>query len=142
MKAFSSMNSAQYVLIETKWNKISWVGTTSFMSSQSYCELVIVNLQCNGIQITKQWSDVNCVISIPIWSWSGPYYTTSLVKVGTYSVSLNTMLNSIQSKCGKKFRTRKKLRTRTLSTQWSGFVVHKFKFAVVSTLRDKFISLV
>ena len=38
--------------------------------------------------------------------------------------------------------TRKKLRTRTLSTQRSGFVVHKLRFALVSTLRDKFISLV
>ena len=36
----------------------------------------------------------------------------------------------------------KKLRTRTLSTQWSGFVVHKLKFDFVATLTDKFISLV
>ena len=41
-----------------------------------------------------------------------------------------------------KILTRKKLRTRTLFTQWSGFVVHKLKFVFVSTLRDKFISLV
>ena len=43
--------------------------------------------------------------------------------------------------CEKKC-TRKKLQTRTLSTQWSGFVVHKLKFVFVSTLRDKLISLV
>ena len=41
-----------------------------------------------------------------------------------------------------KIRTRKKLRTRALSTQWSGFVALKVKFVFVSTLRDKFISLV
>ena len=38
-----------------------WVGTTSFMSSQSFSQLIIVNLQYNGIKITKQCSDVNCV---------------------------------------------------------------------------------
>ena len=38
--------------------------------------------------------------------------------------------------------TRKKLLTRTLSTQWSDFLVYKLKFVFVSTLKDKFISLV
>ena len=38
--------------------------------------------------------------------------------------------------------TRKKLQTRTLSTQWLGFVVYKLQFVFVSTLRDKLISLV
>ena len=41
-----------------------------------------------------------------------------------------------------KICTRKMVRTRTLSKQWSIFVVHKLKFAFVSTLRDKIISLV
>ena len=41
-----------------------------------------------------------------------------------------------------KIPTRKKLRTRTLSTQWSGIVVHKLKFVFASPLRDKFITLV
>ena len=40
----------------------------------------------------------------------------------------------IQSKCGKKTCTRKNLPTRTLSTQWSGFVVHKLKSVFVSKL--------
>ena len=52
------------------------VGTTSFMSSQSFCQLITVNLQYNGIKITKQCSDVNCMESVCIRSWPGPYYAT------------------------------------------------------------------
>ena len=41
-----------------------------------------------------------------------------------------------------KIRTKKKLQIRTLFTLWSGFVLHKIKFVFMSTLRDRFISLV
>ena len=37
-----------------------------------------------------------------------------------------------------KTRNRKKLQSRILFTQWSGFVVSKLKIVVVSTIRDKF----
>ena len=67
------------------------------MSSQSFSQLITVNLQYNGIKITKQCSDVNCVKSVCIRSWPGPYYATFCVNMGTYSESLH-----IQSKCGKK----------------------------------------
>ena len=33
-------------------------GTNSFMSSQSFSQLITINLQYNGIKITKQCSDV------------------------------------------------------------------------------------
>ena len=58
-----------------------------------------------------------------------------------YGNLLCKSLYSVQMR-GKKFAPEKKLRTRTLFTQWSGFVVHKLKFYFMSTLRDKFISLV
>ena len=51
------------------------VGTTSFMSSQSFRQLITVNLQYSGIKITRQQcSDVNCVKSVRIRGWSGSYY--------------------------------------------------------------------
>ena len=59
-----------------------------------------VNLQYNGIKITKPCSDVNCVKSVCIRSLPGPYYATFSVNMGTYSTSLH-----IQSKVC----TRKKL---------------------------------
>ena len=65
-------------------------------------QLITDNLQYNGIKITKQCSDVNCVKSIRILGWSGPYYATVWVNTGTYSVRLH-----IQSKCGKKFAPEK-----------------------------------
>ena len=120
-------------MVLMKQNNVSW----NFMFSQSLSQLITVNLQYNGIKLKKQSSDVNCVKSVCIWSWPGPYYATFCVNMGTYFASLD-----IQSKCGKKVRTEKKLRRRTLFTQWSGFVVHKLKFYFMSTLRDKFISLV
>ena len=80
---------------------------TSFMSSQSFSQLLTINLQYNGIKITKQCSEP------------------------PYSVQMR-----------EKIRTRKELRTQTLSTKWSGLVVQKLKFVFVSTLRDKFISLI
>ena len=43
------------------------------MSSQSFSQLITVNLQYNGIKITKQCSDVNCVKSIRIRGWSVPF---------------------------------------------------------------------
>ena len=49
-------------------------GTTSFMSSQSFSQLIPVNLQYNGIKITNQCSDVNCVKSICIGGLPGSYY--------------------------------------------------------------------
>ena len=68
------------------------------MSSQSFSHLITVNLQYNGIKITKQCFDVNCVKSVYVPGWSGPYFATFPLNMGTYSVSLH-----IQSKCGKKF---------------------------------------
>ena len=79
------------------WNKTTWVGTNSFMSSQSFSQLITVNLQYNGIKITKQCSDVNCVKSIRIQGWSGPHFATFWVNTRTCFVNLLT-----QSKCGKK----------------------------------------
>ena len=73
------------------------------MSSQSFSQLITVNLQYNGIKITKQCSDVNCVKSVCIRSWPGPYYATFCVNMGTYSASLH-----IQSKCGNKNSHQKK----------------------------------
>ena len=52
------------------------IGTTSFMFSQSFSQLITVNLQYNGIKTTKQCSEVNCVKSVRIQGWSGSYYTT------------------------------------------------------------------
>ena len=75
-----------------------WVGTISFMSSQSLSQLITVNLQHNGIKIMKQCSDISCVKSIRILGWSGSHYATFWVNAGTYSESLHN-----QSKCGKKF---------------------------------------
>ena len=46
------------------------------MSSQSFSQLITVNLQYNDIKITKQCSDVNCVKSVCIRGWSGPHYVT------------------------------------------------------------------
>ena len=79
-----------------------WVGTNSFMSSQSFSKLITVNLQYNSIKITKQCSDVNCVKSIRIRGWSGPHFAIFWVNTGTCSVNLHT-----QPRCGKKSRTRK-----------------------------------
>ena len=105
------------------------------MSSQSFSQLITVNLQYNGIEITKQCSDVNCVKSICIQGWSGPCLVTFCVTTGTCSANLHT-----QPRCGKS-RTRKKLQTQALSTQRSSFVVHKLKFVFVSTLRVHFFGL-
>ena len=74
------------------------------MSSQSFSQLITVNLHYNGIKITMQCSDVNCVKSIRIRGWSGPHFATFWVKTGNCSVNLYT-----QSKCRKKGRTRKKI---------------------------------
>ena len=52
------------------------VRTTSFMSSQSFSQLLTVNLQYSGIKIMMQCSDVNCMKSVCIRGWSGPYYAT------------------------------------------------------------------
>ena len=49
------------------------------MSSQSFSQLITVNLQYNGIKITKQCSDVNCVKSVCIRRWPGPYYRGSVL---------------------------------------------------------------
>ena len=40
------------------------------MSSQSFSQFITLNLQDNGIKITKQCSDVNCVKSVRIQGWS------------------------------------------------------------------------
>ena len=55
--------------------------------------------------------------SICIRGWSGPCLVTFWVTTGTCSANLHTL-----PRCGKS-RTRKKLRTQTLSTQRSSFVV-------------------
>ena len=39
-----------------------------------FSQLITVNLQYNGIEIMKQYSDVNYVKSIHIRGWSGPHY--------------------------------------------------------------------
>ena len=57
-----------------KQNCVSW--NYSFMSSQSFSQLITINLQYNGIEITKQCFDVNCVKSIRIRDWSGSNYAT------------------------------------------------------------------
>ena len=59
------------------------------MSSQSFSQLITVNLQYNGIKITKQCSDVNCVKSIRIRGWSGPHLAIFWVNTGTCSVNLH-----------------------------------------------------
>ena len=63
------------------------------MSSQSFSQLLTVNLQYSGIKIMKQCSDVNCVKHVPIRGWSGPYYTTFWVNTGTYSPNGHTTSN-------------------------------------------------
>ena len=78
------------------------------MSSQSFSQLITVNLQCNGIKIKKQCSDVNCLKSVRIRGWSCPHYATFWVNTGTYSVSLH-----IQSKCRKKFAPEKSCKNLT-----------------------------
>ena len=50
--------------------------TSSFVSSESFSQLVTVKLQYSGIKITKQCSDVNCMRSIRIRGYSGPHYAT------------------------------------------------------------------
>ena len=56
-----------------KQNSVSWnlSWNVSFMSSQSFSQLITVNLLYNDIKITKQCSDVNCVKSVRIRGWSG-----------------------------------------------------------------------
>ena len=60
------------------------VGTTSFMSSQSFSQLITVNLKYNGIKRTKQCSDVNCVKSVGIQGILSEY--GSLLCTSSYSV--------------------------------------------------------
>ena len=60
------------------------------MSSQSFSQLITVNIQYNGIKITKQCSDVNYVKSIRIWAWSGPHFVIFWVNTGACSVNLHT----------------------------------------------------
>ena len=83
-------------------NKKTWVGTTTFISSQSFSQLLTVNLQYSGIKKTNQCSDVNFVESVCILGWFGPYYATFWVNTRTYSLSLH-----IQSKSRKKFAPEK-----------------------------------
>ena len=60
-----------------KQNNAGWnYSFHGFMSSQSFSQLIAVNLHYNGIKITKQYSDVNCVKSVYIRGWPGPYYAT------------------------------------------------------------------
>ena len=51
-----------------KQNSVSWnlSWNVSFMSTQSFSQLITVNLLYNDIKITKQCSDVNCVKSVRI----------------------------------------------------------------------------
>ena len=55
-------------IVSDRWLIVShfWVGTTSFMSSQSFSQLITVSLQYNGIKITKQCSDVLRHITLTI----------------------------------------------------------------------------
>ena len=117
------------------WKKTMWVGAISFMSSQSCSQLITVNLQYNSIKITEQCSGINCMNSIRIQGWSDPHYVTFWVN--TYSARYPYTV-----KTREKIRTKEILRTRALLTQWSSHVVHEIKFVFVSTLRDKFISLI
>ena len=117
------------------WKKTMWVGAISFMFSQSCSQLITVNLQYDSIKITEQCSGINCMNSIRIQGWSDPHYVTFWVN--TYSARY-----SYSVKTREKIRTKEILWTRALLTQWSGYVVHEIKFVFVSTLRDKFISLV
>ena len=72
------------------------------MSSQLFSQFITVNLQYNGIKITKQCSEVNCVKSLHIRGWSDLYYATFSVNTGAYSVSLHT-----QSKYRREFEPEK-----------------------------------
>ena len=56
------------------------------MSSQSFSQLITVNLEYSGIKITKQCSDINCVKSICIRGWSGPHCAIFWVNIGTCSI--------------------------------------------------------
>ena len=120
-------------------NKTTWVGTTSFMSSQSFSRLITVNLNLhfNGIKIVKQCSDIDFVKSVLIWGWSGPYYGTFWVNMGTYSVSLH-----IHSNCRKKVPPGKCSEHGHFphSSQVLWFIILNLFF--VSALRDKLISLI
>ena len=134
-----------YIYIYIIWNKTTCVGTTSFLVSCLHNHtanlLIAVNLQYNGIKITKQSSDINYMKSVPI--------SVSLARIMqlVWSVLCHILSEYGDLLCKspypvkilEKFHTREKLRTWTLSTQWSGYVVHKLKFVFASTLRDKFV---
>ena len=78
-----------------------WLGIVLELSVQK-CQL----------QIMIAWSQ--CVKSVPIRSFSGPYFSAFGLNTERYSVSL-----CIQSKC-RKTRTRK-LPIQTLFTQWASY---------------------
>ena len=118
----------------TNKNKKTWVGTTTFISSQSFSQLLTVNLQYSGIKKTNQCSDVNFVESVCILGWFGPYYATFWVNTRTYSLSLH-----IQSKSRKKFAPEKSSGHGHFP---QSFAVYKLNFVFVFTLTDKFSSLV
>ena len=134
-----------YIYIYIIWNKTTCVGTTSFLVSCLHNHtanlLIAVNLQYNGIKITKQSSDISYMKSVPI--------SVSLARIMqlVWSVLCHILSEYGDLLCKspypvkilEKFHTREKLRTWTLSTQWSGYVVHKLKFVFASTLRDKFV---
>ena len=62
------------------------------------------------IIIENNWRIINCMKSVRIWSFSGPYFPAFGMNTEKYGVSL-----SIQSKCGK-VRTRKPQNTDTFHT--------------------------
>ena len=72
------------------------------MSSQSFSQLVTVNLQYNGIKITKQCSNVNCVKSVRIRGWSDAYQQKEqvlVIHVWTKNcLSLSTKERTFQTK--------------------------------------------
>ena len=74
------------------------------MSSQSFRQLITVNLQYYGIKITKQCSDVNFVKSIRIRGWCGRI----TVKIG-YSCMAN--IKSIINMHNKEVITESKIET-------------------------------
>ena len=84
-----------------------WVGTTSFMSSQSFGQSVTVNLQYYGIKIMWQCSDVHCLKNVCIWGCSVLHFSPFWVNTGIYSVSLHIIVQMRE-----RVRTRKKLKLR------------------------------
>ena len=100
-----------------------WVGTDTFLSLQSFSQLIAVNLEYDGI---KERSKVLTSTGWKLFAFG----------VGMFHISLHSERNwDLHCKPPYSVQMQKKTRTRKKPRTCSGFVVHKLKFVFVSILR-------